>query len=404
MNTEIVSIDLGQRSYDIYIGSSLLKRFDDFVPEDMKNCSVFIVSDENTKAYAQDIAKAVIRSEPTKVEQIVFKAGEQTKSFANYERLCNWLLKKGVQRNSFVIAVGGGVIGDLSGFAAASVLRGVPFVQVPTSLLAQVDSSVGGKTGINSSHGKNLIGAFYQPISVVADLSSLETLPRRELLSGYAEVLKYGLIGDLEFFEWLEDHGHKMIDLDYEALSHAIAISTKMKAKLVEADEKEAGRRALLNLGHTFGHALETAMGYDGRLLHGEAVAIGMVLAFDLSSRLNHCGVDEYERVETHIREIGLPTSISAIGEMLKIGVDDLLDIMRKDKKVKSNKMTFVLVSGIGDAFLTQDVSEKLVRQVITDSMGDESKKGSFKAPRDSFNKGIKGLWKSAFSSLSSQS
>lgn len=400
MSARIVSIDLGDRSYDIYIGSGLLTRFNDFVPEDVTGRHVFVVCDENTSTYGESVRGTMKQSGASSVSLNILKPGEKTKCFSQFESLCEWMIQNGVNRNSIVIAVGGGVIGDLAGFAAASVMRGVHYVQVPTSLLAQVDSSVGGKTGINSSQGKNLIGAFYQPISVVADIDVLKTLPKRELLAGYAEVLKYGLIADLPFFEWLEENGEKVCNLDTDAVSYAIETSTKAKAAVVQSDEKEEGRRALLNLGHTFGHALEAAAGYDGRLLHGEAVSIGMVMAFDLSHRMQLCSQEHLERVQMHLAAIGLPTKASEINGGLRASVDGLIAIMQKDKKVVSGKMTFIVANGIGEAFITQDVPEKLVRAVLSDSLG--SKAVDAKEPKVMFNKGIKGLWKSAFSSLSS--
>ena len=293
-------------------------------------------------------------------------------------------------RDSIVVAVGGGVIGDLTGYAASSVLRGVSYVQVPTSLLAQVDSSVGGKTGINTKQGKNLVGAFYQPDAVIADIETLSTLPKRELLAGYAEVVKYGLIGDAGFFEWLEEHGKDIAALDSEALSYAIETSAKAKADVVIADEKEQGRRALLNLGHTFGHALEAAAGYDGRLLHGEAVSMGMVMAFDLSSRIGLCSRQDYERVEQHLISVGLPTRASFINPAIKANADQLLDIMGNDKKVKQGKINFILVKRIGEAFVTADVPLEVVRSVLNDSLGGDNKTN---------NEVLMEKWKSAFSS-----
>jgi 3-dehydroquinate synthase len=254
------------------------------------------------------------------------------------------------------VALGGGVIGDLTGFAAAILLRGLDFVQVPTTLLAQVDSSVGGKTGIDSPQGKNLIGSFHQPRLVLADTEALSTLPRRELLAGYAEIVKYGLIDDPEFFHWLETHGHKVIDGDPEARLHAIYKSCQAKARIVAADERESGQRALLNLGHTFGHALEAETGFSEALLHGEAVAIGMVMAFELSVRLGLCPAEDAERLRRHLAAVGLPTDPGHI-EGRVFSPAALIEHMTRDKKVRDGRMTFVLARGIGQAFLTRDVA-----------------------------------------------
>ncbi len=393
MDMKIVTIDLGTRAYDIYIGAGLLYRLNDFVPVDVKDRSVFVITDEEVKLYAFAIRDNMLEAGASCSEVLVLPAGEQTKSFPRLEEVCTWLLDRGINRNSLVFAVGGGVIGDLAGFSASVIMRGVPYVQVPTTLLAQVDSSVGGKTAINTSQGKNLVGAFYQPILVVADIETLKTLPQREILAGYTEVVKYALINDPGFFQWLENNGASVCDTDPEAVIYAIEKSARAKAEIVQGDERESGQRALLNLGHTFGHALETAAGYDGRLLHGEAVAIGIVMAFDLSRRMGLCSHEDCERVEEHFSSIGLPTRPSFIVPPLKADVEDLLDIMKKDKKVSSGKMTYVLVNGIGQAFLSQDVPEKLVRDVLFDFLG--KKDSRFK------EKGIKGLWKSAFSSHS---
>ena len=295
--------------------------------------------------------------------------GEQTKSFAALERVISWMLDHGVNRDSLLLTVGGGVIGDLGGFAAASVMRGIDFVQVPTTLLAQVDSSVGGKTGINVPQGKNLVGAFHQPISVICDIETLSTLPRRELLAGYAEVVKYGLINDPEFFIWLEKEGSNISELDAESLVQAIEISCRKKADIVGADEKEKGVRALLNLGHTFGHALEAAAGYDGRLLHGEAVAIGMVLAFRLSQRLGLCPEADADRVEAHLDAVGLPTKISMIFPALGDTVETLMNYMSLDKKSSMGRLTYIVAGGIGKAHMSRDINPADVAAIIQHSM-----------------------------------
>lgn len=390
METRIVTIDLDTRAYDIYIGSSLLFRIGDFMPEDISGKSVFIVTDKNVEPYAERVKEQITEIGARSCAMKVLPPGEKTKSFSNVEEVCSWFLSNGLNRDSLVLAVGGGVIGDLTGFCASVVQRGVPYIQVPTTLLSQVDSSVGGKTGINTPQGKNLVGSFYQPEAVIADIETLKTLPRRELLAGYAEVLKYGLIQDYGFFQWLEANGAKICDLDQEAVAHAIEVSCKAKADVVQADEKEHGQRALLNLGHTFGHALEAEAGYGGTLLHGEAVAIGMVMAFDLSYRMGLCSQEDLERVEQHISDIGLPTRASFV-EGLNTDVDKLLSVMSHDKKVHEGKMVFILVNGIGEAFINSDVKEEDVRAVLIESLGGETKTSG----------GIKGRWASAFSSLS---
>lgn len=363
MDTKIVTINLGDRSYEIYIGKNIIPRIDDFSPLSVKNRKNFILADVNTKQYAEVLQDTINELAPESCDIRTLPAGESTKSYEHLQQVHNWMLANHIHRDSLVFAVGGGVIGDLSGFAASTVMRGVPYVQIPTTLLSQVDSSVGGKTGINTSHGKNLIGSFYQPIVVVADILTLETLPKRELLAGYAEVVKYGLINDYEFFEWLEENGDEVLSLDPFALATVIEISCKAKAAIVEADEREGGKRALLNLGHTFGHALEAAAGYDGTLLHGEAVSIGMVMAFDLSVRMGLCESDDLDRVRNHLLDSGLPVDAKNI----KTDIDYLMTVMRGDKKVTGGKMTFILANGIGDAFITQDVREDDVRSLLAE-------------------------------------
>lgn len=385
METKIVTVDLDVVSYDIFIGSGLLFRIPDFMPADVKGRSVFIVSDPNVKSYTDSIRDQLAQSGAAKIEVTYLKGGEKSKSFADAEKILDWMLGQGIGRDSIVFAVGGGVVGDITGFCASVALRGVRYIQVPTTLLAQVDSSVGGKTGINTKQGKNLVGSFYQPSAVVADIETLRTLPRRELLAGYAEIAKYGLINDVGFFNWLEQNGKAVCDLEESAAAYAIEASVRAKALIVQSDEKEKGARALLNLGHTFGHALEAAAKYDGRLLHGEAVAIGIVMAFDLSSRAGLCSREDYERVEQHFSDIGLPTRASFIEPSLHTSVDEIMDIMGHDKKASGGKIKYILARGIGEAFVTGDVAESLVRDVVKDSLGDMAA-------------GNKGRWKSAFS------
>ncbi len=389
---KIVTIDLGYHDYDIFIGSGLLYRIQDFIPFEVEGRSFFIITDKAVESYASSI-RTVLQSHGAKrCEFLSLQGGEATKSFAQYQMVCEWMLSNGASRDAALIAVGGGVIGDLAGFVAASVMRGIPFIQVPTTLLSQVDSSVGGKTGINTPQGKNLVGAFYQPAAVIADIDTLKTLPPRELLAGYAEVVKYGLLGDANFYDWLENNGRGVVELQSDALMQAIETSVKAKAAIVIADEREKGRRALLNLGHTFGHALEGAAGYDGRLLHGEAVAMGMVMAFDLSSRLGHCSPDLVERIENHMITVGLPTRASFITPALKASADDLMAFMKRDKKVSQNAINFILARRIGDSFVSNEVPLEMVRAVLEQSLG-----------AGNADENAKGRWRAAFSSLSSQ-
>ena len=401
METNIVTIDLGARSYDIYIGSGLLQKFSDFVPMDVSGLNAYIVTDTNVQTYAEQVKAQLLGAGAGRVEVLTLQPGEQTKSFANVEKIIDWMLDHDITRDSVVIAVGGGVIGDITGFCASSVMRGVPYIQVPTTLLAQVDSSVGGKTGINTKRGKNLIGSFYQPIAVVADIDTLKTLAKRELLAGYAEVVKYGPIRDPAFFDWLVKNGKDVCALDKTDMAYAIETSCEAKAVLVQADEQEKGRRALLNLGHTFGHALEAAAGYDGRLLHGEAVSIGMVMAFDLSVRMGRCEREDFERVERHLSGLGLLTRASQITPPLNVSAQSLLESMRRDKKVEKGKIRYIVVNKIGDAFIEDDVPENLVRAVLTDSLGEANAPPRKSVAKSFGSTGVRGLWRSVFSSHS---
>ncbi|MCW1412870.1 3-dehydroquinate synthase [Rhizobium sp. 1AS11] len=350
-----VHVPLGERAYDILIGPGLIARAGAEIASRLKGRKAAVVTDENVaplylKALVGSLDEAGIAS-----AEVVLPAGEKTKSFEHLMTACDKVLEARVERNDYVIALGGGVIGDLSGFAAGIVRRGVRFVQVPTSLLSQVDSSVGGKTGINSRHGKNLIGVFHQPDLVLADTDVLNSLSEREFRAGYAEVAKYGLIDKPDFFAWLEANW-KSVFAGGSARIEAIAASCQAKADVVVADERENGQRALLNLGHTFGHALEAATAYDSsRLVHGEGVSIGMVLAHEFSARMNLASPDDARRVERHLKEVGLPTRMSDIpGELPP--AETLMDSIAQDKKVKSGKLTFILTRGIGQSFVADDV------------------------------------------------
>jgi 3-dehydroquinate synthase len=352
---ETVAVSLGSRSYDIVIGEGLLGQAGSILGPLLRRPLAAIVSDENVASRHLGALQESLAAHGITSKAIVLPAGESTKSFHHLADLCDGLLAAGIERRDPVIAFGGGVIGDLAGFAAAILRRGVSFIQIPTTLLAQVDSSVGGKTGINSRHGKNLVGAFHQPLAVISDTLLLDTLPRRELAAGYAEVAKYGLLGDQPFFAWLEAAGELVIRGDSQARIRAIRTSCEAKARIVAADERETGQRALLNLGHTFGHALEAATGYSQRLLHGEAVAIGMVQACRFSERLGLAPAGLAERVARHLAAIGLPTHAGQIpGELPPPAA--LLDIMHQDKKAEAGRLTFILLRDIGEAFVAKDV------------------------------------------------
>ncbi|HWT99780.1 MAG TPA: 3-dehydroquinate synthase [Terriglobales bacterium] len=350
MSFETVRVELSERSYDIHVGSGLIGRAGEFTAPLLAQKRVVIVTDRHVARHHLDTVLASFKQAGIAADSVVLAPGEQTKSFAELESLCDRLLEMKVERHTTLVALGGGVIGDLTGFAASVLLRGVDFIQIPTTLLAQVDSSVGGKTGINNHHGKNLIGSFYQPRLVLADTDVLDTLPKRELRAGYAEVVKYGLINDPAFFSWLEGHGASLIAGDTAALRHAIVVSCKAKAAIVGADERESGQRALLNLGHTFGHALEAECGYTDELLHGEAVAIGMVMAFDLSASLGLAPLEDAARVRRHLASLGLPTDpLSVQGRSWS--AEKLIEHMGKDKKVKDGRIGFILAHGIGRCF-----------------------------------------------------
>lgn len=354
-----VPVNLADRSYNISIGQNLIVNSGSLVAPLLKRPFTVIVTDENVaKAHLSTLEKSLSDSN-IETKSIILPAGEATKSYKYLAELCDGLLAAGVERRDIVIALGGGVIGDLTGFAASILRRGVSFIQIPTSLLAQVDSSVGGKTGINSALGKNLIGAFHQPIAVFADLDVLNTLPKRQRAAGYAEVAKYGLLGDATFFNWLDNNVETIITggNDVSAMAHAVQTSCAMKARIVAEDETETGVRALLNLGHTFGHALEAATAYSDRLLHGEAVAIGMVQAFKFSERLGHCAMGTHERVVKHLKRAGLPTHSSEIPGTLP-PKERLLELMRQDKKAVGGKLTFILARSIGETFIAKNVAE----------------------------------------------
>ncbi|HUI14464.1 MAG TPA: 3-dehydroquinate synthase [Xanthobacteraceae bacterium] len=369
----IVEVSLGARSYEIVIGRGIIGALGTRIAALRPGAKVFIVTDDNVARYVLATAEAALADAGVARHRVVVPAGEASKSFAVLEQVCEAIIAARMERGDLVIALGGGVIGDLAGFAAAVVRRGLDYVQVPTTLLAQVDSSVGGKTAIDSGHGKNLIGAFHQPILVLADTALLDTLPEREFRAGYAEVAKYGLLGDAGFFAWLEAHWRDIFSggPGSAAREHAVAVCCRAKAAIVARDERETGDRALLNLGHTFGHALEAACGFSDRLLHGEAIAIGMALAFEFSARRQGlASKPEAARAIRHLAEVGLPTRIGDIPGGLP-SVDQMMDLIAQDKKVRRGMLTFILVRGIGAAFVETGVDAREVRTFLSEKLAE---------------------------------
>ncbi len=365
----IVPVSLGARAYEIVIGRDVLVKLGEAVKVLRPGARTAIVTDETVAGHHLAATEASLAAAGTESARIIVPPGEGSKNYATFEKVCEAIIAARIERGDLVIALGGGVIGDLAGFAAASVRRGLDFVQVPTSLLAQVDSSVGGKTGINSPQGKNLIGAFHQPIMVIADTKLLDTLPARQFRAGYAELAKYGLLGDAGFFDWLETNWREVFSGGQSsAREHAIAVSCRAKAAVVARDERESGERALLNLGHTFGHAFEAAAGFSDRLLHGEAVALGMVLAFEFSARKGLLSEAEAARAAAHLAAVGLPTRVNQVSGGVPY-VDTLMDLIAQDKKVKRGKLTFILVRGIGKAFVESGVDATEVRAFLTDKL-----------------------------------
>jgi 3-dehydroquinate synthase len=367
-----VHVDLAGRGYDIAIGPGLIDRAGALSAGLLAAPSVTIVSDETVAALYGERLAASFRNAGVKSSLIAVPAGESSKEFTAFGRLLGELLDGRPDRKSTLVALGGGVVGDLTGFAASVLLRGVDFIQVPTTLLAQVDSSVGGKTGINTRHGKNLVGTFHQPRLVLADTTVLDTLPRRELQAGYAEVAKYGLIDDPGFFSWCETNGAAVLAGDAAARSQAIEQSCLAKARIVAADERETtDLRALLNLGHTFGHALEAETGFGPDLLHGEAVAAGMAMAFDLSVRLGLCPAADARRVRAHLADVGLPMRLRSIGgDNRRVWeAARLIGHMRGDKKAEGGRLAFVLARGIGGAFVSREVDEAVLHGLLVDAI-----------------------------------
>jgi 3-dehydroquinate synthase len=359
----VVPVALGARAYEIIIGRGLLASLGAGIKALRPGAKIAIVTDATVATHHLAATETALKSAGIESAAMVVPPGESSKSYAMFESVCERVIAARIERGDLVLALGGGVIGDLAGFTAACVRRGIDFVQVPTTLLAQVDSSVGGKTGIDSPQGKNLIGVFHQPILVVADTALLDTLSSREFRAGYAEVAKYGLLGDAAFFAWLEANWQDVFS-GGRAREHAIAVCCRAKAGIVARDERETGERALLNLGHTFGHALEAACGFSERLLHGEAISLGMVLAFEFSERKGLTGGAEVARARTHLAAVGLPTHMKEVPGGAP-PIDQLIDLIAQDKKVKRGKLTFVLVRGIGQAFIEHDVDAAEVRAFL---------------------------------------
>ncbi len=367
MSDTIVHVPLGERAYDVRIGEGLLERAGATVAPLLRRKHVAVITEENVAKLHLESLRSGLEAVGITCAVLVLPAGEKTKGWDGLTRATEWLLSERVERSDVVIALGGGVIGDLVGFAAAILRRGVRFVQIPTSLLAQVDSSVGGKTGINSTAGKNLIGAFHQPSLVLADIDALDTLNPRDFLAGYGEIVKYGLLGNADFFAWLEQNGPELLNGDKDLSAEAVRISVQMKADIVVRDETEQGDRALLNLGHTFCHALEAATGYSDRLLHGEGVAIGCALSFEVSARAGFCSQEDPSRVRAHLKTMGMKTDLSDIEGQLP-GADSLIDLMGQDKKVVDGTLRFVMARGIGEAFVTSEVPADVVKDTLTEA------------------------------------
>ncbi|WP_425989054.1 3-dehydroquinate synthase [Afipia sp. DC4300-2b1] len=370
-NPVTVGVALGDRAYDIVIGRDVLPSLGHRIAALRPGARAAIVTDRTVARHWLGKTEAALADAGIASSRIVVGEGEASKSYAVLQEVSEGLIAAKIERNDLVIALGGGVIGDLAGFAASIVRRGVDFVQVPTSLLAQVDSSVGGKTGINSPHGKNLVGAFHQPVLVIADTAVLDTLSPRQFRAGYAEVAKYGVLGDAALFDWLEAH-HGEIFSGGAAREQAIAASCRAKAEIVARDERETGDRALLNLGHTFGHALEAATGFSDRLFHGEGVAVGMVLAAEFSARLNMISASDAARVQRHLASVGLPTKVQDIAGFQQEGLadaDTLMTLMAQDKKVKRGRLTFILLEQVGKAVIVNDVDPSTVRAFLQEKL-----------------------------------
>jgi len=360
-----IPVGLGDRAYEVVIAEGLIGCAGQEIAPFLKRGRVGVVVDDTVMRLHGAALVAGLAKAGVEASMIAIPPGEGSKSFSELEHLCDRLLALNLDRGDLIVAFGGGVVGDLAGFAASIYKRGIDFVQIPTTLLAQVDSSVGGKTAIDTARGKNLIGAFHQPRRVLADLSVLSTLPDREMRAGYAEVIKYGMLGDADFFAWLEANGAQVLARDPQALAHAVGRSVEMKAEIVAQDEREAGRRALLNLGHTFGHALEAEIGFGDALLHGEAVALGCAQAFRFSAAAGFCSAADAQRVEQALTAVDLPTRLSDIASGAPLPVERLLEHMAQDKKAEDGHLTFILARRIGEAFVAKDVEREAVRRFL---------------------------------------
>lgn len=367
MTSSKIKLDLGKRSYDIIIGENSSQKLPEYLQKIGNFSKIFIVSDNNVAKIHLESLQNILNKAQIRHHSIILEAGEKTKDFYYLQKLCDEILQENIDRKSLIIAFGGGVIGDLCGFAASILLRGIDFVQIPTTLLAAVDSSVGGKTAINSNYGKNLIGSFYQPKLVLCDLNFLQTLSDRDFISGYAEVVKYGLIDDLEFFEFLEKNIDEIKLRNPQILQEIIVKSCAAKAKIVSQDETEQDKRALLNFGHTFGHIFETETNYSDEIFHGEAVAIGMVMAAKMSLKMGLIDQNDVTRIENHIVKSGLRSSARLV--RTNWNKQNLLQHLYKDKKVKNNQLTFILLSKIGQAFIKDNVAESLFLEVLEESL-----------------------------------
>jgi 3-dehydroquinate synthase len=361
-----IPVGLGERAYEVIIGAGLLDHAGQLLAAHYPRRRTVVVTDATVAAHHGERLIGALEAGGVSTDLIALPPGEETKSFAGLEDVCDRLLELELDRGDVITAFGGGVVGDLAGFAAAIYKRGIDFVQIPTTLLAQVDSSVGGKTAIDTARGKNLIGAFHQPRCVLADLDMLATLPAREVRAGYGEVLKYGLLGDADFFAWLEENTSDVLDQQSQALIHAVARCVEMKAQIVAQDERESGRRALLNLGHTFGHALESEVGFGEALLHGEAVGLGCAMAFRFSAYLGHCALDDVARVQTAVAKAGLPVRLADLTGG-PFSADRLIAHMRQDKKAQGGALTFVLARAVGDAFVAKGVEAKALHDFLID-------------------------------------
>lgn len=372
MENSVVNVKLSDHSYDIVIGSGLLQKSGDYISKVIEPGKICVVTDEEVSKYHLfKVTRSLMQSGFDVTQPIVLPSGEITKNFKDLQLVVTSALSYGLNRDSTVVALGGGVIGDITGFAASIIMRGINFVQIPTTLLAQVDSSVGGKTAINTNQGKNLVGTFYQPDMVLVDMDVLQTLPKRELLSGYSEVVKYALINNPRFFDWLDKNCYKMLDGDIlddngHVLSYAVETCCKAKSKIVKQDEREdRGVRDVLNLGHTFGHAIEAFSNYDNSCLHGEAISIGMLMAFEFSHELGLCPKEDVQRVRWHFEKLGM-----MICPPFLITADDMMKYIEKDKKRRGAKINMILTKGIGKAFVSHDVDEKDIRSFLMEKLG----------------------------------